>query len=142
MSRAATSKTPDRVQRSPGMPLSVLIADDHAIFRSRARVLVESAGYDVVGEAHDGADTIAKVKSLDPDIVLLDIQLPDQDGFAIAAELARESRPPRVVLISSREAEDYGSRLAAATVSGFVHKPDLSRTSLERLVGGPRRSSG
>jgi DNA-binding NarL/FixJ family response regulator len=119
------------------MAARVLIVDDHEFFRSRARKLLESAGYAVVGEAEDAAGAIAQAHALSPDLVFLDVQLPDRDGFAVAAELGAGPDAPRIVLISSREAADYGSRIEAAGTSGFIHKPDLSRARIEQLVGAP-----
>jgi DNA-binding NarL/FixJ family response regulator len=119
------------------MAASVLIVDDHEVFRSRARKLLELAGYDVVGEACDATGAIAETRRLKPDVVLLDIQLPDTDGFSVLSDLVSSPTAPRVVLISSREASDYGSRLEDTAAAGFIHKPDLSRTSFEQLVGAP-----
>lgn len=116
-------------------PVRVLIVDDHDVFRSRARALLESGGYDVVGEAQDGAGAITQAWRLAPDVVLLDVQLPDRDGFAVAAALGAASRPPSVVLTSSREAADYGSRLCGARALGFIHKAELSRSRLDALLG-------
>ena len=116
------------------MPARVLIVDDHSVFRSRARQLLEVAGYDVVGEAQDGASAVAEVNRLEPDVVLLDIQLPDRDGFAVADELSHGMHPPQVVLISSREAADFGGRLSAAHARGFIHKPELSRERIEACL--------
>jgi DNA-binding NarL/FixJ family response regulator len=116
---------------------SVLIVDDHDGFRCRVRALLERAGYSVVGEAVDAAQAIAAARRLRPDILLLDVQLPDRDGFSVAHELNAEPDAPRIVLISSREAADYGSRLERAPASGFIHKPDVSRTTLEAHVGAP-----
>ena len=117
------------------VPTRVLIVDDHEVFRSRARALLELAGYVVVGEAADAVEALAKTRSLKPDVVLLDVQLPDRDGFWVAAELATQPVVPRVVFISSREASDYGSLLANAKVSGFIHKPHLSRARLAEVLG-------
>lgn len=111
----------------------LLIVDDHAVFRARARALLEAAGYEVVGEAADGATAIAEAQRLKPDAVLLDIQLPGRDGFSICAELSAAG--PAIVLISSRTAAEYGQRLRNAVVRGFIHKPDLSRASLGELLG-------
>jgi DNA-binding NarL/FixJ family response regulator len=116
---------------------TVLIVDDHRVFRARARKLLERAGYRVVGEAADAAEAISATRRLNPDVVLLDVQLPDADGFSVLAQLNLEPHPPQVVLTSSREAADHGSRLEEAAASGFIHKPDLSRASFEQLVGGP-----
>jgi DNA-binding NarL/FixJ family response regulator len=121
----------------PTMAASVLIVDDHQVFRARARKLLERAGYRVVGEAADAEEAIDATRRLNPDVVLLDVQLSDADGFAVLAKLNREPHPPQVVLTSSREAADYGSRLEEAAVTGFIHKPDLSRARFEQLVGAP-----
>jgi DNA-binding NarL/FixJ family response regulator len=116
---------------------TILIVDDHEAFRGQARMLLEAVGYEVAGEAGDTAGGIAGVRALDPDVVLLDIQLPDGDGFGLAEELAKVPHPPLVVLISSRERADYGAQLEEAPVAGFIHKSELSRARLEELVGSP-----
>ncbi len=117
------------------MRTSVLIVDDHDDFRESASALLEAEGFAVVGGAEDGAAALAAVERLRPDVVLLDIQLPDFDGFAIAERLAAAPEPPRVVLISSREAAAYGSRLQTAPTQGFLAKRELSGASLAALVG-------
>src|SRR3954454_9649422 len=93
---------------------TVLVVDDHAEFRAAARALLEAEGFTVVGEAADGADALAANTRLRPQVVLLDIQLPDLDGFAVAERLACAEHVPVVVLISSRDARAYGARLAGA----------------------------
>lgn len=114
--------------------VSVLVVDDHDLFRSRVRIMLESAGFDVVGEADDAAHAIEQYHRLHPDLVLLDIQLPDRDGFSVAEELGHEPDAPTVVLISSHEAEDYGSKLENANIASFIFKPDLSRETLQALI--------
>jgi DNA-binding NarL/FixJ family response regulator len=116
------------------MPQSVLIVDDHESFRRVARRLLTAEGYAVVGEAADAASALAAVASLEPELVLLDIQLPDQDGFRVAAELAARPAAPGVVLISSRRAADYGDRLRNAAALGFLAKQELSGPALRNLV--------
>ena len=118
-----------------GVRSTVLIVDDHAAFRASASTLLEAEGFAVVGEAADGEEAIAAVDRLRPQIVLLDIQLPDHDGFAVAELLAHTPDPPTVVLISSREASAYGPRLEAASAEGFITKGELSGTALASLVG-------
>ncbi len=120
------------------MVAGVLIVDDHQVFRSRARRVLETAGYTVVGEADDSASALEAVARLAPDVVLLDVQLPDRDGLATAEDIGATGDPPAIVLISSRQATDYGRRLAEAPVAGFIHKPDLSGATLATLVGEPR----
>ena len=119
----------------PPMRPTVLIVDDHPAFRESASALLEAEGFAVVGEAADGDEAIAAVARLRPQVVLLDIQLPDLDGFAVAALLARGPDPPSVVLISSREAAAYGPRLGAAAALGFIPKRELSGSALAALVG-------
>jgi DNA-binding NarL/FixJ family response regulator len=113
---------------------TVLIVDDHASFRRSARRLLEADGFVVVGEASDGASALAEVKALRPQLVLLDVLLPDVDGFAVADALARESWRPLVVLTSSREAADLGTRLERTTAVGFLHKSELSGAALAALL--------
>jgi DNA-binding NarL/FixJ family response regulator len=112
----------------------VLIVDDHEDFRMSASALLEAEGFDVVGAAADGSGALDAVVRLRPQVVLLDVQLPGLDGFTIAKQLAALPDPPRVVLISSREADSYGLRLEAAPVLGFLPKQELSGATLAALV--------
>jgi len=114
---------------------TVLIVDDHADFRQSARALLEAEGFDVVGEAAGGEDAVAEVERLRPEVVLLDIQLPGADGFAVAERLAAEHSGATVILISSREAAAYGSRLDTAAARGFIAKRLLSGEALAALLG-------
>jgi DNA-binding NarL/FixJ family response regulator len=118
-----------------GMRPTVLIVDDHAAFRASARALLQAEGFEVIGEATDGAGAVAAVVALRPEIVLLDIHLPDLDGLAVAEQLAAASDPPAVVLISSRDAAAYGPRLQAAPARGFIPKSGLSGEALAAMVG-------
>jgi DNA-binding NarL/FixJ family response regulator len=117
------------------MRKTVLIVDDHDGFRESATALLEAEGFAVVGEAADGAAALAAVERLQPDVVLLDVRLPGIDGFVVAERLASVPDPPRVVLISSREAAAYGSRLQRAPAHGFLAKRELSGAALAALVG-------
>jgi DNA-binding NarL/FixJ family response regulator len=105
---------------------SVLIVDDHAAFRSAARELLTAEGYAVVGEAADGASALEAVRELRPDVVLLDVQLPDLNGFDVAELLAKEETMPVVVFISSRGLSSVRWRLAANPGWRFIAKSDLS----------------
>lgn len=111
-----------------------MIVDDHAGFRSSARTLLETEGFDVVGEAGDGASALAVIDLLHPRIVLLDIQLPDIDGFEIAERLAAAGDPPAVVLVSTRGASAYRRRLTQSPARGFISKSELSGNALSALV--------
>ena len=114
---------------------TVLIVDDHAEFRASARALLESEGFDVVGEASDGVAALDAVIRIQPEIVLLDIQLPELDGLEVAERLARTPQPPTVVLISSRDEAAYGARLKNSPARGFIPKSGLSGEALSTLVG-------
>jgi DNA-binding NarL/FixJ family response regulator len=114
---------------------TVLVVDDHEDFRQSVSALLEAEGFEVVGEAADGSEALAAVAALHPSIVLLDIQLPGRDGFAVAEQLAAVPDPPAVVLISSRDAAAYGPRLDQTSARGFLPKSALSGESLAALVG-------
>ena len=117
------------------MPTSVLIVDDHPSFRSTARLLLEAEGWLVVGEAEDGAAAIARSAELRPDVVLLDVNLPDIDGFDVAARLTAGDGAPAVVLCSSRDSSDFGPLVARSGARGFLPKADLSGAALAQMVG-------
>ena len=121
------------------MRCSVLIVDDHPGFRARARALLVAAGYEVVGEAPDGESGVSVARDLSPDVVLLDVQLPDITGFEVVRRLRGEPDPPAVVLISSRDASDYGSRIGRSGALGFVSKSELSARTLRSVLEGARR---
>jgi DNA-binding NarL/FixJ family response regulator len=117
-----------------GVPLEVLIVDDNARFRSRARRWLEADGYTVVAEAADGAAALAAARRCRPAVVLLDVQLPDMSGLVVAERLAREPDPPAVVLTSTHDAADFGERLARCGARGFVPKAELSGERLSVLL--------
>ena len=117
------------------MGRSVVIVDDHVGFRRGAAELLGAAGFDVVACCPDGRSALDTIVALRPDIVLLDVQLPDIDGFAVIERLALAA-PPAIVLVSSREAADYGGRVAASGAVGFITKADLSAASLADVVAG------
>jgi DNA-binding NarL/FixJ family response regulator len=114
---------------------TIVIVDDHAAFRAFARRLLEAGGLGVVGEAEDGASALALVERLGPDLVLLDIQLPDIDGFEVARRLSLAGSPSRVLFTSTRDAEDYGDRLEETPSVGFVAKAELSAPAILELLG-------
>jgi len=111
---------------------SVLIVDDHAPFRRSIRVLLELEGFDVVGEAEDGASALDLALRLRPELVLLDVALPDTNGFEVAKKLA--GGPSKIVLTSSREQRDLGRRIVTSGAVGFVPKDQLSGEALVTLL--------
>ncbi|MDQ3641130.1 MAG: response regulator [Actinomycetota bacterium] len=116
------------------MAITVVIVDDHAGFRRMARRMLEHAGFDVVGEAADGQSALSSVASLRPELVLLDIQLPDLNGFVVAQHLADSGAGAVVILTSSRSASDYGARVARSSAIGFITKAELSGPAVAGLL--------
>jgi DNA-binding NarL/FixJ family response regulator len=110
-----------------------IVVDDHATFRASARRLLELTGYDVVAEAGDGASGLALVRALEPELVLLDVALPDMSGFDVADALA--GGPSTIVLVSSRDPADLGRRAQKSGAVGFISKDRLSEETLRELVG-------
>jgi DNA-binding NarL/FixJ family response regulator len=113
---------------------TVLIVDDDAPFRRAARELLTLEGYEVVGEAEDGESGVAAAVALDPAIVLLDVQLPDIDGFEVARRLQAAGHAGVTVLVSGRSGS-YRRRAAESPVAGFLLKGDLTGGALAGLVG-------
>jgi DNA-binding NarL/FixJ family response regulator len=110
---------------------TVLIVDDHEGFRRFARRLLEAGGLEVIGEAADGASAVAAARELDPDLVLLDVMLPDGDGFAVAERIAQA-----VILTSSHAQDDLSARLERTSARGFIRKDDLTAEALV-AIGAP-----
>ena len=104
---------------------TVLIVDDHPSFRSSAHALLE---------AEDGESAIEAAGRLHPDIVLLDVQLPDIDGFEVARRLTSDGNGPDVVLVSSRELTDYGSLVDDSGARGFLPKNELTGAAVAALM--------
>jgi DNA-binding NarL/FixJ family response regulator len=115
---------------------SVLIVDDHPAFRASARTLLEAEGYEVVGEADSGEAAVELVRELSPDVVLLDVALPDLSGLEVAERLA--DNRSQVELVSSRDPRDFGARFRRSSAVGFIPKDDLSAETLRELLGGSR----
>jgi DNA-binding NarL/FixJ family response regulator len=120
----------------PNARNTVLIVDDHPAFRASARLLLESEGYEVIGEAGDGESAITAIAGLKPAIVLLDVQLPDIDGFDVAERVGDtcNGSGPLIVLVSSRDRSDFGSLLENRCICGFISKGDLSGPAIAELL--------
>jgi two-component system response regulator EvgA len=117
------------------MGRTVLIVDDHPSFRASARRMLEADGYVVVGEAEDGAAAVVAVHRLHPDLVLLDVRLPDIDGFEVAKSLLdTNSRPPQVVLTSSHDSTDLVDAIGASGARGFIPKGELTSRAFAALL--------
>jgi DNA-binding NarL/FixJ family response regulator len=115
------------------MAVTILIVDDHDGFRAWARELLEREGLVVVGEASSGASALRAARTLLPDVVLLDVRLPDINGFDVAHQIAAVDGPA-IVMTSSHDPRDFRRWLAASPALGFVAESDLSRAAVEQLL--------
>lgn len=113
---------------------TVLIVDDHEGYRTFLARMLEGDLLTVCGTAGDGESALDAVRTVEPDLVVLDVQLPGIDGFEVASRIAAYPRRPAVVLISTRDAEDFGSRIESAPVLGFVPKHEMSVRRLQSLL--------
>lgn len=121
-----------------GVPLRCLIVDDNAEFLAAARAILEGRDFTVVGEAASAAEALQRVEELGPEVVLLDIDLGEDNGFAVARLLASRpaSSPPKLILISAHPEEDFADLIAESPVLGFIPKPELSRDRVGELLAG------
>ena len=116
----------------------VLIVDDNSAFRAAARQLLERGGFVVVAEAGDGASGVREAQEHRPDVALVDVQLPDFDGFEVAERLARARPGARVILTSSLDGADFGALVAGSPALGFIPKGELSAPAIEALLAPTR----
>ena len=116
------------------MRLRVLIVDDNSAFRAAARQLLERGGFVVVAEAGDGIEGLRAAKEHTPDVAIVDVQLPDLDGFAVAERLGQIEPATRVILTSSLDGDDFGALVASSAALGFIPKADLSARAIEALL--------
>lgn len=116
------------------MGMHVLIVDDHAEFRGLARAMFEAAGF-TVDEARDAASAAIAVAEHRPDVVLLDVYLPDANGFDLAGSLTQPASGPAVVMTSSHDADDFGRRVSKSGARGFIAKSELTAARLVEALG-------
>jgi DNA-binding NarL/FixJ family response regulator len=112
---------------------TIVIVDDDPRFRGIARRLLESEGFEVIGEAADGREALSVAGELEPDIVLLDVQLPDIDGIEVASQLTANGAGPAIVLTSTRDESDFGPQLQQSGARGFVPKGEISAARITSL---------
>ena len=117
------------------MAITLLIVGDHPSFRANAREQLEAEGFDVIGEAEDGASALAAIHELRPDVVLLDVQLPDMNGFEVASKVTANGSGSKIVLVSSRDGSDFGPLVNECGARGFIPKGELSGARLAALLG-------
>jgi DNA-binding NarL/FixJ family response regulator len=120
------------------MEETVLVVDDHEGFRASARKLLQSEGFEVVGEAADAASGIEAARTLRPDVILLDVQLPDFNGIRASREIGALNGGSAIILISSRDLDDLGGALAESPARGFIPKSELSGETIRRLMPAER----
>lgn len=126
---------PDTRRRNDAFMRTVLIVDDHATFRSSARAVLEAEGFDVVGEAASVGEAVEAIARTQPEIVLLDVELPDGNGFDLAERLTANGSRINVVLVSSRDYSDFVALVTQSGARGFLPKAELSGERLSALVG-------
>jgi len=114
------------------VPVRVLIVDDHAVFRARLQDLLTVESFEVIGAAGTAADGLALTEDLRPDVVLLDVMLPDVPGFDVVVDMQQAGAA--VVLISSRDRRDYGSRVADCGADGFLGKAEISGPAIRAVL--------
>jgi CheY-like chemotaxis protein len=116
----------------------VLIVDDNRAFRAAARQLLERAGFVVVAEAGDGGEGLLAAREHTPGLAIVDVQLPDLDGFELAEQLAALEPAPDVILTSSLDGSDFGALVAGSPALGFIPKAELSARSIDALLAPGR----
>jgi DNA-binding NarL/FixJ family response regulator len=117
---------------------SVLIVDDNASFRAVARALLQAGGFRVIGEADSIAAALTSAAVTRPDVVLLDIGLPDRDGVSACADVQAVFPAAAIVFCSVRGADQYGDAVARSPAVGFLPKSQLSAEALASIVAGQR----
>jgi DNA-binding NarL/FixJ family response regulator len=120
------------------MSRRVLIVDDNRPFRDAARQLLERGGFVVVAEAEDGGGGVHAARAHAPDVAIVDVQLPDFDGFEVAEQLGALEPAPAVILTSSLDGTDFGALVAGSSALGFIPKADLSARTIEALLAPSR----
>ena len=130
-----TVLTPALGDNFDAMGVRVLIVDDHSRFRAQVRRMLESEGYTVVGEAGDVASAIEAARALEPEVALVDVYLPDGDGFEVTSRLGALAAAPAVVLTSSHDGAEFEGCVAGSGARGFLPKTELSRQAIEELLG-------
>jgi DNA-binding NarL/FixJ family response regulator len=121
--------------------LRSLIVDDSEAFLASARRLLESHGMEIVGTATSGAEALDLAAALSPDLALVDVELGEEDGVALAEELRSRSPALRVVLISTYSSDDMRDVISTSSAVGFLPKSRLSGDAVRTLLNGDQREA-
>jgi DNA-binding NarL/FixJ family response regulator len=145
MSTLAGKGVATRIAWKPGVcdddrvPVRVLIVDDHPGFRARARALLESEGFEVVGEAGDGRTAVESARGLRPDIVLMDVRMPGLDGVQATERIVASGSPSRIIILTTFDLDEYAFAGLRAGASGFMLKnapPDDLVSAIRTVAAG------
>jgi two-component system response regulator EvgA len=113
---------------------TLLVIDDHAAFRALAREVLDGEVFHVVGEASSAAEGLLLAQELQPDVVIMDVGLPDGSGFDLTGRLVRTLPSPAVVLVSSRDWGHLSRRVRSSGARGFLPKEELTPAAVEALL--------
>jgi DNA-binding NarL/FixJ family response regulator len=120
--------------------IRVLLADDQVLVRTGLRTILEDAGgFDVVGEASDGGEAVARSADLHPDVVLMDVRMPNLDGIEATRRIRAQARPPRVLVLTTFDLDEYVYAGLRAGASGFLLKDALAAdlvSAIRAVVAG------
>jgi DNA-binding NarL/FixJ family response regulator len=114
----------------------ILVIDDNTAFRGALCKVLDTECFTVVAEAVTGASGVQLAREHEPDLVLVDVQLPDTDGFDVAEQLAGLDLPMEVILTSGLHLSDLGTLVAESSARGFIPKAELSVGAIKALLGG------
>lgn len=116
------------------MRRSVLVIDDNPAFREALRQLLARGGFVVIAEAENGREGIRQAGAHRPDIAIVDVQLPDIDGFEVAGEIGGLGLNVQVILTSSLDGADLGALVIDSPAEGFIPKAELSSSAIDALL--------
>jgi DNA-binding NarL/FixJ family response regulator len=125
----------------PIKAVRVLIADDHRLFAEALEAVLSSEErIEVVGRASDGGEAVELARTLQPDLVVLDISMPVLDGFEAAAELERLEHPPAVLMLTGSSSPDDVDRARRAGVKGYITKDAIAASLVDAILAAARAS--
>jgi DNA-binding NarL/FixJ family response regulator len=125
------------------MHIKVLLVDDHPVVRSGIRTLIEQVpDIDVIGEASTGAEALQMTRELAPDVLLLDMEMPDISGNQVASQLLKEGFPVRILALSAHDDKQYIQELLSIGAAGYLVKEEVPEAIIEAVRGVARGEQG